>query len=90
MSPEEEIARAGRARSLLEDELFREAVAAIREAIESARVNSGATDVGLREKLWAQEVALHSVLGQLRNHIETGQLAERTLIQRAQELLKIN
>lgn len=90
MSPEEEIVRAGKARDILNSEIFKEAVSAIEEALRSARLSSGITSVELREKLWAQEVALHSILGQLRNHIESGQLAEKTLLERAQDFFNVN
>lgn len=82
MSPEEEIRRAGKAHEVLENEVFREAVSAIRNAIEHARLNSGATDVALREKLYAQELGLEAVLTNLRTYIETGMLAEETLRRR--------
>lgn len=88
MTPEEEVRRAGKAKELLENELFKEAVTEVEENIRSARLQSAASAVDLREKLWAQELALHTVLGNLRTHIETGELAKRTLLDRAKEFFQ--
>lgn len=88
MSPEEEVKRAGRAREILENELFKEAVSDIEEALKQARLNSGAVDVALREKLCAQELALHAILKNIQTHIETGQLAEKTLYDKAKEFFQ--
>ena len=79
LTPEQEIIRAGKAREILEHELFKEAVEAIREGLKDARLNSAATAIDLREKLWAQELALEAVLKHIRTHIETGMLAEEEL-----------
>ena len=53
--------------------------------MKSARVNSAATAVDLREKLWAQEVALYTVVRNIRTHIETGEMAQQTLAEKARE-----
>ena len=95
MSPEEEVARAGRAREILEAELFKEACSEILTSITSARINSPAKDVEFREKLWAQEVALHSILEKLRVYLETGELAQEqirqaSLAERAKQFFQIN
>ena len=91
MTPEEEIRRAGRAREILDNEMFKEAVAAIEEAIRNARLNSSAKDVEFREKLYAQELALTSVIRNLQTFMESGQLAEeeirrRSMLDAAKEL----
>ena len=85
MTPEEEVRRAGKAREILDNELFKEAISDIEEALKSARVNSAATVVDLREKLWAQEVALYTVVRNIRTHIETGEMAQQTLAEKARE-----
>ena len=90
MSPEEEVVKAGQANEVLENEVFKQAVAEIFEALRDTRINSPVKDVELREKLWAQEVALESILQKLRTVIETGQLAEKSLLERVQDALHIN
>lgn len=90
MTPEEEIIRAGRAKEILENKLFKEAVAEIEEAIKQGRLNSGATDTALREKLAAQELGLYAIVQKLKTHMETGILAEeeirrRTISERVKE-----
>ena len=93
MTPEEEIRRAGRAKMILDDELFKEAVAEIEETLKQARLQSAATATDFREKIWAQELALDTILQKLKTHIETGHLAaeeirRRTLMERAQEFFQ--
>ena len=83
MTPEEEIRRAGRAREILDNEMFKEAVAAIEEAIRNARLNSTVKDVEFREKLYAQELALTSIVRNLQTFMESGQLAEEELRRRS-------
>lgn len=90
MSPEEEVSRASQAKDILESAVFKEAVEEIGEALRDARINSPIKDTELRERLWAQEVALESILMKLRTVIETGQLAEKTLADKAREFFKIN
>lgn len=90
LTPEQEIIRAGKAREVLENELFSEAVSAVREGIRVARLNSAVTAVDLREKLWAQEQALEAILKHLKTHMESGQLAEeelrrKTLLEQAKD-----
>lgn len=83
MSPEEEISRAERARQLLDDELFKESVSAVRNALISGIERSAITDATLREKLGQQLIALSGVLSILVTHMETGRLAQEELKQRA-------
>lgn len=75
ISPEEEIRRAQRAKLILDDELFKEAVSEIEETLKQARLQSAATATDFREKIWAQELALDTIVQKLRTHIETGHLA---------------
>lgn len=95
MTPEEEVRRAGRANEILENELFKEAVAEIEEALKHARLSSSITAVDVREKIWAQEVALHAIISKLRSVIETGQLAseqmrQQGLLEKAKKLFSVN
>lgn len=82
MNEEEEIRRAGKAAEILEAKVFKEAVAAVEEALLQGIRRSAFKDTELREKLCQQYMLLDAVLGQLRTHIETGKLAAATLRQR--------
>lgn len=95
MTPEEEVRRAGTAKEVLGNEIFKEAVADIEEALKHARLSSSIKDAEFREKLWAQEVALHSILAKLRSVIETGELAseqirQQGLMEKAKKLFRVN
>lgn len=93
MSLEDEVRRAGKAKDLLENELFKGAVRAIEEALLLGIRQSAFKDEALREKLCHRYSLLHDLVGQLEVHIETGQLAEeeirlKTLRERATEFFK--
>ena len=85
MTPEEEIHRANRAAQILDDSMFKEAVKEIESALLMGIRQSAFKDAEVREKLCQQYVLLHSLIGQFRTHMETGQLAQATLRQRAIE-----
>ena len=85
MSPEEELQRAARAESILGDDLFKDAVREIEEALLNGIRMSAFKDAELREKLCQQYTLLHSLVGQFRTYMETGKLAEATLKQRVRE-----
>lgn len=82
MSPEQELQRATRARQILDDDLFREAVAAIEQALLRGIQQSAFSDDKLREKLCQRYSLLQDLLGQFRTHIESGMLAEEQIRQR--------
>lgn len=82
MTPEEELQRAIRAEQILGDDLFKEAVKAVEDALLNGIKLSPIKDSELREKLCQQLIQLHAVVGQLRGHMETGKLAEATIKQR--------
>ena len=88
MSPEEELQRAARAESILGDDLFKDAVREIEEALLSGIRQTAFKDAELREKLCQQYTLLHSLIGQFRTHMETGKLAEATMQQRLKAGLK--
>lgn len=88
MTPEEELQRAGEAQRILKDPLFKEAVAEVRQALIEGIERTAFTDAVMREKLAQQLVALSAVVGKLKTHMETGQLAEATLRQRLQNAAK--
>lgn len=76
MTLEEEIRRAGKAREILENEIFKDAVRSLEEALLLGIRQSAFKDSELREKLCQQYTLLHGVVGQLKTHMETGELAE--------------
>ena len=82
MTPEEELERAGRAETILTDELFKDAVKAVEEALISGIKRTAFTDEKTREKLCQQLVSLESLVSQLRSHMETGKLAEEMVKRR--------
>ena len=82
MAPEEEIQRAIRAEQILKDELFKEAVREVKEAILNGIEMSAIKDSEMREKLCQQLILLNIVVGRLRTYMETGKLAEETIKQR--------
>lgn len=82
MSPEEELARAARAESILGDSLFKDAVNEVEQALLNGIKLSPIKDAELREKLCQQYIQLSAVVDRLRSYMETGKLAEATIQQR--------
>ncbi len=82
MTPEEELSRAVRAEQILGDDLFKEAVKEVEEALLNGIKRSPIKDAELREKLCQQLIQLYAVVGQIRGYMETGKLAEATIKQR--------
>lgn len=85
MTPEQELQRAERARQILEDEIFSEAVLALESTILIGIAKAPIKDREMREMLSVRYSVLHDILGQLKTHMETGKLARETLRQRAAE-----
>jgi hypothetical protein len=83
MTPEQELQRAERARQILEDELFRDAVASLEQGLLIGIAKAPIKDREMREMLSVRYSVLHDLLGQLKSHMETGKLARETLRQRA-------
>ncbi len=86
MTPEEEIQRAGRAREVLENEMFKEAVSDIEQALLMGIRQSAFKDKELREKLCHRYALLHDLIQQLQSRMETGEMA-KTMLQQARETL---
>ena len=79
MTPEQEIDRAGRAHEILDNEVFKDAVSQIEDALLSGIKRAPLKDAELRERICAQIVALETILNALRTTIDTGKLAQKTL-----------
>lgn len=82
MTEEEELQRAIRAEQILGDDLFKEAVKAVEEALINGIRLSPIKDSELREKLCQQLIQLHALVRQIGSYIETGKLVEATIKQR--------
>ena len=79
MTPEEEIIRAGKAKEILQAELFKEAFQTIEAALLAGIRASAFTDEKLREKLAQRYAALHDIRAALQSVIETGEMAREQL-----------
>lgn len=83
MTPEEEIVKAGKAKEVLENPLFKDAVRALEEALLLGIRQSAFKDEVLREKLCQRYCLLHDLVGQLQTHMESGLLAEEEIRRRS-------
>lgn len=95
MTPEEEIVRAGKAKEILENEMFKEAFDKIESALLDGIRRSAFVDERLREKLSQRYASLHDIRDQLKSVVETGEMAEEqirqaSLLQRAKDALHLN
>lgn len=88
MTPEEEMRRAGKAKEIFDSEMFKEAVSTVEKALLDGIQRTAFIDDKLREKLCQRYASLHDVLGQLRTYVETGKLAEASMIEKAQNALR--
>lgn len=75
MSDKDEIKRGDRARQILEDDIFKDAVLAIREALLQGIRTSAFKDEKLREKLCHRFCLLEDLIGEIRAVMETGHMA---------------
>ncbi len=90
MELEEELRRAARAKEIIGNEIFTDAVKVLEEALLLGIRQSAFKDDGLREKLCHRYALLHDLVGQIQTVIETGQMAaeqikQRTILQKAKE-----
>jgi len=83
MGPEEQVARAKEARTLLENPLLAEAFQSIKNEVIEQWQKAPAHDVTGREKLWLTLKLLDKLQGTLRQTVETGKVAQATILQRA-------
>lgn len=82
MSPEEEIVRAGKARQIIEADVFKEAVKTLETALLAGIQASAFKDDKLREKLCQRYAVLQDLVAELRGVMETGLMAEETIRRR--------
>lgn len=83
MSPEQQLARAANARSLLENPLLAEIFQTMKNEVIEKWQNSSAQDDKGREKLWLTHKLIQQVEGTLYLTVEQGKVAQQTLLQRA-------
>ena len=81
MDSEQAARRADRARMILDNELFAEAMSALDESLKRQRLKVKPTDIDGQTKLILAEQIRHQIEGYLRRVIQDAQVAEMQLIQ---------
>ena len=89
---EEEVRDGGKAKQVLENEIFQRAVKTLEEAFLVGIRQSAFKDEKLREKLCQRLALLHDLVGQIQTVMETGQMAaeqieQKTLAERVKGFL---
>ena len=79
MDLEKEKQRGQRAKQILEDEIFAEAVQKVSAELRQEWLNSPIRDTEGREKIYMMEKMLNVLLVQLRSVLETGKLASKQI-----------
>ena len=89
MTPQEELDRADRARRILEDDIFRDAIQQMEQALLGGICRAGIADDRLRDKLAVRYAVLQDLVACLKTTMETGKLAAHQLsMDEAQRSLK--
>jgi|TARA_R100000700_G_scaffold23695_1_gene30543 hypothetical protein len=81
MELEKEQKRGHRAKQILEDEIFAEAVKRVSDELDLEWINSPVRDTEGREKIYMMKKMLNVLLVQLRSVMETGKLASKQINQ---------
>jgi|TARA_Y100000031_G_C8216003_1_gene383361 hypothetical protein len=79
MELEKEQQRGHRAKTILEDEIFVEAVQKVSGELDAEWMNSPVRDTEGREKIYMMKKMLNVLLVQLRSVMETGKLASKQI-----------
>lgn len=79
----EQVTRADEARTLLEHPLLAQAFQSMKDEVIEQWQKAPAHDVAGREKLWLTLKLLDKLQGTLRQTVETGKVARKSLLQRA-------
>lgn len=79
----EQVSRAEQARTLLEHPLLVQAFQSMKDEVIEQWQKAPAHDVAGREKLWLTLKLLDKLQGSLRQTVETGKVARKSLLQRA-------
>lgn len=81
MNLEEEVRNGGKAHEILDNEVFRNAVKTLEDALLMGIRQSAFKDADLREKLCQRYALLQELVGQIQTVMETGQMAEEQIKQ---------
>ena len=79
MSLEKEQQRGHRAKEILEDEIFTEAIKKVSDELDLEWINSPVRDIEGREKIYMMKRMLNVLLVQLKSVMETGKLATKQI-----------
>lgn len=79
MNLEKEQQRGHRAKQILEDEIFVEAIQKVSAELRQEWINSPIRDTEGREKIYMMEKMLNVLLVQIRSVMETGKLASKQI-----------
>lgn len=94
MTPERQIYIANRAKEVLENEAYLEALALIKTEIDTQWRTSPARDTDGRERLWLMQSLLSKLQATLETTMQSGKLAaadlrhQKTMLERANDWLK--
>lgn len=81
MEKEKEIQKGNRAKQILEDEIFVEAIQKVSAELDQEWINSPVRDTEGRERIYMMKKMLNVLLVQLRSVMETGKLASKQINQ---------
>ena len=79
MELEKEIQRGHRAKAILDDEIFAEAIQKVSAELDLEWINSPVRDTEGREKIYMMKKMLNVLLVQLQSVMETGKLATKQI-----------
>ena len=79
MDKEKEIQRGHRAKAILDDEIFAEAIQKVSAELDLEWMNSPVRDTEGREKIYMMKKMLNVLLVQLQSVMETGKLATKQI-----------
>jgi len=79
MDKEKEIQRGHRAKAILDDEIFAEAIQKVSSELDLEWLNSPIRDTEGREKIYMMKKMLNVLLVQLQSVMETGKLASKQI-----------
>ena len=79
MEKEKEIQRGHRAKAILDDEIFAEAIQKVSTELDQEWLNSPIRDTEGREKIYMMKKMLNVLLVQIQSVMETGKLASKQI-----------
>jgi len=79
MTPEQQLHRASRAREILDNEVFQQAMQGLKDEFVKGWVNSPARDANGKDYFWRLYKSAEKFEAALRGYVETGKLAKETI-----------